>query len=231
MSVTSAGDNGGGSKRGMRASWQPNVQAGASGGGRSMASQTLVATGATWVTETSGPSTVNASKAFCRRRAFFLRLRISCFKAWMELFRYLRKSTMSFTEALFVPRRARTSSTNFWKLKSLSFFTSSSSSSSSSFPKMNSMLSTRPKGSTPLPCNDLHASLSWSNLVKSSLEMVASLSTRSTPTAFFQAFSKCALMTCTAMVSFSLAATALTTSHNTPMSMFMTVSADSKMKV
>mmetsp|Transcript_51704 Transcript_51704/g.135834 ORF Transcript_51704/g.135834 Transcript_51704/m.135834 type:complete len:306 (-) Transcript_51704:441-1358(-) len=137
---------------------------------------------------------------------------------WIDMLRCLRRSTTSLTVARLDPRKVNTKAT---KSPNVSFFSLAFPMSSSSSPaKMKSMLSTNPIGSTPASSNALHASIDSRIIENCSLSISpCSMS----PAISSQTFSNCALVKATRIVSFSVAATALTTSQSTPINMFMTV--------
>mmetsp|Transcript_1114 Transcript_1114/g.3417 ORF Transcript_1114/g.3417 Transcript_1114/m.3417 type:complete len:323 (+) Transcript_1114:365-1333(+) len=125
----------------------------------------------------------------------------------------------SFTVAPFSARMSSTTSMNSGK--------SRSSISCPSFSKMESIKSTRPSGSTPTSCRANAASWFVRIFMNSSLEM-RPLPSSSSASTIFSIF---VLTNSTRICSFSVAATAETTSQSTPMSMFITISAERAMKM
>mmetsp|Transcript_70728 Transcript_70728/g.183566 ORF Transcript_70728/g.183566 Transcript_70728/m.183566 type:complete len:315 (-) Transcript_70728:1060-2004(-) len=153
-------------------------------------------------------------------------LLISSFSDPMLSLMYFRKSTISFTVAVLVPRNSNTRSMKSSKLSGVS--TVSPSSPSLSETKMKSMLSTRLSTSTPTSSRALQAAGNSRILENSSLEMVPSPSWSKPPSCI--TLWSCCFTNVTVRVSRSALATPLTTSQSTPISMFMTVKADKRMK-
>mmetsp|Transcript_70078 Transcript_70078/g.169642 ORF Transcript_70078/g.169642 Transcript_70078/m.169642 type:complete len:292 (+) Transcript_70078:303-1178(+) len=123
---------------------------------------------------------------------------------------------MSLTVAVLEPLNATTTSMNWEKESSFSY-----ASSLRSLAKMTSAKSTRPTTSTSRSCMVRVASWLLMICTNSCLEMALLPSSSSTSLKIFSSFD---FAYCTARSSRSAAATALTTSHKTPISMFITVS-------
>mmetsp|Transcript_2492 Transcript_2492/g.6334 ORF Transcript_2492/g.6334 Transcript_2492/m.6334 type:complete len:208 (-) Transcript_2492:783-1406(-) len=134
---------------------------------------------------------------------------------------YFRRLTTSLTVAAQDPRMSRMISMNL--PKDSGFGTPSSASPS----KMRSAQSTRPATSTPTSWSAFVAAAFSRRRPNSALEIWQSPSTSSLRTMS----SSFVLTRFTASSSFSTAATLLTTSQRTPMSMFMTVRAPRRMKI
>mmetsp|Transcript_79533 Transcript_79533/g.165158 ORF Transcript_79533/g.165158 Transcript_79533/m.165158 type:complete len:329 (-) Transcript_79533:608-1594(-) len=133
-----------------------------------------------------------------------------------------RRSTMCLTLAVLLPLKSRINSINSVKPNGLS----SGSPLSLFSENIVSAISMIPKTSTPVSSRTRQASGFCTIFKNSSLEMrPPSLLPINVKRSLILSFTK--LM---AKASFSVAATALTTSHKTPMSMFMTVIADIKTK-
>mmetsp|Transcript_82772 Transcript_82772/g.229791 ORF Transcript_82772/g.229791 Transcript_82772/m.229791 type:complete len:357 (-) Transcript_82772:625-1695(-) len=134
-----------------------------------------------------------------------------------------RRSTMSFTVAVFVPRNESTISMNSGN------FSCFSSCSPYSCAKMKSAKSTRPYTSTFTASRSLVASGLSIMASNSDLEIIWLPSVSKPPLSMMSM--KPSLTVATAIVSLSVAATALTTSHSTPISMFMTMRAAKQTKI
>mmetsp|Transcript_26620 Transcript_26620/g.84454 ORF Transcript_26620/g.84454 Transcript_26620/m.84454 type:complete len:354 (+) Transcript_26620:346-1407(+) len=127
-----------------------------------------------------------------------------------------RRSTMSFTVAVFDPRKESTTSIKSPKLNCTSSMPSSDS-------KMKSARSTNPHTSTSTLLRSCTAASLSMIALNSLLEIMWSPSSSRPPCS--RIARNPSLTVPTVICSFSTAATALTTSHSTPISMFMTVSA------